>query len=169
MGVEGTVVMALVMVDLGVFVVVMAFVIVGLGVFVVVGVAIVSRHADIVLVCDRLDAVGRHHPDTAEVRSLDQTVQPAFELQPVDDKNPRFADGLRIGRGRLVSMRVSIGADERRDRDVLAANSVHHVAEDREGGDHRNRFVGPCIGRRAERQGEYGDGGIQKRSAGEHG
>ena len=29
---------------------------------------------------DRLYAFGRHHPDTLEVRSVDQTVQPAFKL-----------------------------------------------------------------------------------------
>ena len=36
----------------------------------------------ILLVVERdwLDAVGCHHPDTSEVRSVDQTVQPTFEL-----------------------------------------------------------------------------------------
>ena len=117
---------------------------------------------------DRLDAVGRHHPDTAEVRSVDQTIQPALELQPVDDNDLRFADGPRVGRGRLVDMRITVGADERRDGDVLSADALHHVAEDREGGDHRDRSVGLCDRRSGDRHGEEGGGGCQKRSAGEH-
>ena len=40
---------------------------------------------------DWLDAVGRHHQDAVEVRSLGQPLQPALELQPVDEKDP----GLR--------------------------------------------------------------------------
>ena len=118
---------------------------------------------------DRVDPFGRHHPDTAEIRSVDQTGQPALELQPVDDKDLRFADGPRVGGGRLVDMRVAIRADERRDGDVLAADALHHVAEDREGGNHRGRLVGLCGGRSGERHGEEGGGGHQKRSAGGHG
>ena len=118
---------------------------------------------------DRLDAFGRHHAHAVEVGGVDQTVEPAFELQPVDHKDLRFADGSRIGRGRLVDMRVPVRADERRDGDVLAADALYHVAEDREGGDHRGRPMGLCDGRSGERQGEEGGGGRQKRSAGGHG
>ena len=106
--------------------------------------------------------------DTAEVRSLDQAIQPTFKLQPVDHKNFRLADGARIGRGRLVHMRIPVRADERRDRDAFATDLLHHVAEDREGGDHRDRAVGLCEDRSRERKGEDG-GGCQKRSTGKHG
>ena len=144
-----------------------AFAIVVLGVFAVVVVFVV-----LVLECDRLDAVGRHHADAAEVRSVDQAVQPALELQPVDHQDLRFADGSRIGRGRPVDMRIPVGADERREGDMLSADPLHHVAEDREGGDHRDRFAGlrgrRRGGRQGERQGEDGGGGCQERSAGGH-
>ena len=80
---------------------------------------------------------GRHHPGTAEVRRVDQTVEPAFELQPVDHEDPRFADGPRVGRGRLVDMRIPVGADERRDGDVLSTDALHPYRENREGSHHR--------------------------------
>jgi len=144
------------------------FVIVTLGVFVVVGPAVASVCFGAMLVSDRFDAVGRHHPDTAEVRSIDQPVQPAFELQPVDDEDLRFADGPRIGRGRLVDMRIPVGADERRDGDVLSADTLHYVAENREGGDHRDRSLRLRDGRSSERQGEDSGGRYQKGSANEH-
>ena len=136
----------------------MAVVIINLGVRVVAGFAGGSVRVGAVFVSHRLDAVGRHHLDTAEVRSLDQAIQPAFKLQPVDDKDLRLADGARIGRGRLVHMRIPVGTDERRDRDVLAADLLHHVAEDREGGDHRDQPVGLCEGRSSEHQGDDGGG-----------
>ena len=158
--------MAVVMVALGVFVVVV--VVVPFGVLVAVTVVVMVPLGVIVVERDRLDAFGRHRAYAAEVRGVDQPVQPAFELQPVDDQDLRFADGPRVGRGRLVDMRIAVGADERRDGDVLSADPLHHVAEDREGGDHRDRFAGLRDGRRGERQGEDGGGGCQKRSAGGH-
>ena len=122
-----------------------------------------------VLVSDWLDAVGRHHTDTAEFRSVDQPVQPAFKLQAVDDNNLRFADGPGICRGWPVNMRVTVRTDERRDIDVLASDSLHHVAEDREGSNHRDRFEGLCGARNGERQNEDDDDGVQKGSADGHG
>ena len=164
MGVEGAMVMGFVIVVFGMtavcdaLVMVIGFVIVVLGMFAV----------GVVLVSDQVDAVGCNDSDTAEVRSVDQPVQPAFKVQPVDDKDLRFADSPSICRGRPVDMRIPVRTDERRDIDMLASDALHHVAEDRKGGHHRNRSVGLCDGRSGERQGENGDGGYQKRSASEH-
>ena len=65
-------------------------------------------------------------------------------------------------------MRIAVGADERCDIDVLAADVFHHVAEDRECGDHRDRPVGLRGGWSGEGQGEDGGGDVQKGSAGGH-
>ena len=92
MGIEDAVVVAAVIVAPGVLVAVGV-----VGVVVAVGLAVAIVRVGAVLVGDRLDARGRHHPDAAEVRRVDQPVQPAFELQPVDDEKPGVADGPRIG------------------------------------------------------------------------
>ena len=113
----------------------------------------------VMLASNRVDAVSCLHPEAAEVRSIDQPVQPALELQPIDDKDLRLADGSRIGRGRPVNVRIPVGADECRDFDMLSADALHHVAEDREGSHHRNRPVGLCDDRNGERQREDGGGG----------
>ena len=130
------------------------------------GVVFVAAVIVLVVERDRLDPLGCHHAHAIEIRSVDQPIEPALELQSVGDKDRRFADGPRVGRRRLVDVRIPVGADERRNSDVLAADALYHVAEDREGGDHRGRPVGLCNGRSGQRQGEDGSGGCQKRSAG---
>ena len=82
----------------------------------------------VLLIGDRRNPVGRHDAETAEIGSVDQPVQPAFELQAVHDEDLRLAHGSRGGRGRLVDMRVAVGADEGRDGDLVAADALHHVA-----------------------------------------
>ena len=46
--------------------------------------------------------------------------------------------------------------------DMLSADALHHVAEDGDGGDHRERFVGLCGGGSGQRQGEDSGGGCQE-------
>ena len=105
----GMLLVLIIMIGLGVVIVivVMPGLLGMLFVVVIVTVLVVER--------DRLDAVGRHHAHAIEIRSVDQTVEPTFELQPVDDKDRRSTDGPRVGGGRLVDMRIPVGADERRD------------------------------------------------------
>ena len=99
--IHGMIVVGVVIVMLGMIV----LFVLGMGVMLVVGIVIVMLGVIVLFVLgmgvvivvgvmlagDRLDAVGRHHPDTAELGSVDQPVQPALELQPVDDNDVRFA------------------------------------------------------------------------------
>ena len=96
----------------------------------------------IVLEGDRLDPRGGDHVHAAEIRRFDQPVQPPLEVEAVDHEDIRLAHRAGGGRGRSVHMRISVRPDQRGDRHVFAADTRHHVAENREGGDHPNRRVG---------------------------
>ena len=117
---------------------------------------------------DRIDPRRGYHADTAEFRRLDQPVQPALEVQPIEHEDVRLAHRTGGGRGRPVDVRIPVRPDKRGDGHVLAADTRHHVAEYREGGDHPNRFVGFGQSRGEDRQGSHRGGGIQQDSARNH-
>ena len=100
----------------------------------------------------RLDPRRGHHADTTEIRRLHQSVQPALEVQPVDDENMRLADRTGGGRRWPVDVRVAAWPDEGGDGHVLAADTRHHIAEDREGGDRTYRPVRRARGGGDKRQ-----------------
>ena len=58
----------------------------------------------------------------AIVRRLGQPGQPAFEAEAVDDDELRLSDEPRLIRARLEDMRVGVGPDEARHRDIRAAD-----------------------------------------------
>ena len=60
----------------------------------------------LVVECDRLDPFGRHHARAIELGGVDQPIQPTLELQPVEHKDLRFADGAR-SRPRFTNQRTS--------------------------------------------------------------
>ena len=86
-----------------------------------------------VFVSNRLDPRCGYRANSAEIRRLDQSVQPALKVQPVNDEDVRLAHRTGGGRGRSVNMRIPIWPDERDDGHMLATYARHHVAKYREG------------------------------------
>ena len=162
--------MVIVMLVLGV---IMAMVVVMLVLGVIMAMVVVVVVVIVVIVVvfegDRLDPVGGHHACATEVRGVDQPVDPAFELQPVDDEDISLTHRARVGGGRLIDMGIAIGAYERRDNDMLAPDALHHVAKDREGRNDRDWLARLGRDRSGERQGKDSSCGLEESSAGRHG
>ena len=118
---------------------------------------------------DRVDALGGNNPQAVEIGGLYQPLEPSFELQSVHEQDVGLADHPCLPRGGLVDMGVAVWTDERRHRDMFAADALHHVAENREGGDDRDGFVRLRDGRCSQRQGHKCCCGFQKGSAVCHG
>ena len=118
---------------------------------------------------NRFDPLCRHHAQAGEVGGVDQPVEPAFELEPVDDEHFCLTHGPGVGGGRLIDVGIAVGAYERRDSHVLAPDALHHVAKDREGRNDGDRFCRLGRYRSGQRQGKDGGCGLEEGSTGRHG
>src|SRR6266702_882949 len=80
----------------------------------------------------RCDARARGHDRGLAAGGLHQPRQPALEAEPVDDDKLCVRNALRIAWCGRVDVDVTVGADQRRDVDPIAANGADEIAEDRE-------------------------------------
>ena len=98
-----------------------------------------------------------------EARGFLQSLHPPLEAEAVDEQDLRGREVLGVGRRRLIDMRVAIRPDQRDDIDAVAADLLHHVAEDAERGDSSQfmRCLGTC--REAKNQSE-GQGDLHRRA-----
>lgn len=88
----------------------------------------------------RLDPVGQGDDGGIGSAGGDQAGQEALELQPVGQHHIGAGQRDRIGGARLMDMRVGIRADQHVQPDPVAADLCREIADDREGGDHVQRF-----------------------------
>ena len=82
-----------------------------------------------------LDHGARLHPlrgdyDLAfEARRFLQPLHPSFEAEAVDEQNLRGGKVPGVCRRRLVDMGVAVGPHQRDDLDAVAADLLHHIAQ----------------------------------------
>jgi len=145
------------------FVIVIVVIMLGFGVIiamVVVVVALFKRNG--------LDAGRGNDKGSLEVCRLGQALQPAFKLKTVNNQHIRFAHGARVLRSRLVDVRVTIRADQSGQLDMIAADTLHHVAQDGEGCDNILGIVCPSDRWRHQGESDKSGRGPQDGSAGLH-
>lgn len=83
----------------------------------------------------RLDALGGHDGAAREAGGLLQARQPGFEIQSVDHQYLRGSQLAGVGRGRLVFVRVAIGAYQALHGHVRTAHLGGDIGEDGKAGD----------------------------------
>ncbi len=89
-----------------------------------------------------VDAVSGDDQRAGVVARVDQPLHPAFELQAVEHHQVGLGQGAGVGGAGRVNVGVAVGADQRGDLDVLAADVVEHVGENAEAGDHLHALGG---------------------------
>ena len=120
------------------------------------GVRIDGRLA-IVLHLQRRDALGRDHGRSLVARGCDQPIHPTFQTESVDEDDVGTLERTGIVGCRLIGVRIAVGADQRTNLDLVAADVANHVGENREARHHleRSRLRG------------HGERGIASDSGGE--
>lgn len=91
---------------------------------------------------------GRGNDQSAiESRGFRETLQPALELQSVHEEDICLRYRCCGLRRRLIDMRIPVRTDQRDKLDVVATDALHHIAQNRKRGDHRDGFLGEaCAG-----------------------
>ncbi|MNE24679.1 hypothetical protein D3C80_1179760 [compost metagenome] len=82
----------------------------------------------------RLDTLGQFNDRRLGAAGVDQPLQEAFKFKAIDQHDASLADGNRIGRARLIDMRIAIRTDERGDLDAVAADIFGEIGDNRETG-----------------------------------
>ena len=103
-----------------------------------------------------LNTFGGNDARPFEARGLHQTINPPFELKPVNKQKLGLADRSGIRGGGLIDMRIPVGTDKRGERDIRPADTLHHIADDRKGRDDRDRFVRLRKGRHSKKENQNG-------------
>ena len=93
----------------------------------------------------RFNPLAGHHDRSLIAGSLDQAVHPALEAEAVDHYQVGAAHGLGSRRRRLVDMGIAVGPHQRGNLDPVAADILHHVAQDAETGDYLDLVLGPGL------------------------
>ncbi len=95
-----------------------------------------------------LDALGEFDDGRLAGAGFDEALQETLEMQAVDQHHVRACHRHGIGGFRLVNMRIAIRADQRSQRNAVAADILGKVFDDREAGDDLQRLGG--AGRRGK-------------------
>ena len=138
----------------------MLVVVIVIGMFVAMVILFLKRY--------RIDACRRDDQLAVKARGLDQTLEPAFKLQTVDDQHICLCHRCRVLRRWLIDMRVAIGAHDRGQVNMFAADFAHHVAKDGEGGHNLGLAIGQSRSGRGQRQRDKRRCRFQKRDTRRH-
>ena len=122
-----------------------------------VGVVVVMIVVVVLAAFNRPHALGGDDLQAFVAGALQQARHPAFITQAVGNHQLRLPDLARVRGRRLEDVRIAAQADQRLHRHALAADLLHQVAQDAEGGDHAQRLGG--VGGRCHRAGQRGDQG----------
>jgi hypothetical protein len=68
----------------------------------------------------------------------------ATTIEAVNEYELGVGDRLGVGRRRRIDVRVGVRADQRLDLQALAADVLHQIGKDREGGDHLQLVLRAC-------------------------
>ena len=87
---------------------------------------------------------GRRHDDARPLErgGVGQAIDPTLEAQPVADQHLSAGQNAQVVRLGLVGVGVGVGPDQDREVDLVAADLGHEVAQDREGRDDLEPFLG---------------------------
>ena len=103
-------------------------------------------------VLSRSDAFAQGEHLALAFGGSDETVEPAFKSEPVDENEPRLRDAAAVGRTGLVDMGVAVGPDDGGDGHPVAADLPHKIADNRKAGDDGNFLrLAPSLARRMRR------------------
>ena len=83
---------------------------------------------------------------TVKVRGLNQTRQPGFKIQTINNQKIGLAERPGVGWRRGINMRVLVGTDQRCDINHVTAHLLDHVTQNRETRDNLQRIFVLCMG-----------------------